>query len=75
MEKPLIVHIETATDICSVSLSEGNHLLAIAESTEERPGGPREATAYGYARRSCHSSESRLRQSLLASIPYRMPRK
>jgi tRNA threonylcarbamoyladenosine biosynthesis protein TsaB len=36
MTAPLIVHIETATDICSVALSEGNHPLALAESGPER---------------------------------------
>jgi len=33
---PLILHIETATDICSVALSEGERVLAIRESGPER---------------------------------------
>jgi len=33
---PLILHIETATDICSVALSEGEKLLALEESGPER---------------------------------------
>ena len=33
---PLILHIETATDICSVALSEGENLLALRESGAER---------------------------------------
>lgn len=36
MEKPLILHIETATDVCSVAISEGDHLLALVESGPER---------------------------------------
>jgi tRNA threonylcarbamoyladenosine biosynthesis protein TsaB len=33
---PLILHIETATDICSVAVSEGEHVVAIRESGPER---------------------------------------
>ncbi len=33
---PLIVHIETATSTCSVALSEGDELLGIKESHEEK---------------------------------------
>jgi tRNA threonylcarbamoyladenosine biosynthesis protein TsaB len=36
MTKPLILHIETATDICSVALSEGDQQLALVESGPER---------------------------------------
>jgi tRNA threonylcarbamoyladenosine biosynthesis protein TsaB len=36
MARPLILHIETATDICSVALSEGDHQLALVESGRER---------------------------------------
>ncbi len=36
MTAPLILHIETATDICSVALSEGDRQLALAESGPER---------------------------------------
>lgn len=36
MNGPLILHIETATDICSVALSEGERLLSLAESGPER---------------------------------------
>lgn len=36
MAKPLILHIETATDICSVALSEGDQQLSIAESGPDR---------------------------------------
>jgi tRNA threonylcarbamoyladenosine biosynthesis protein TsaB len=36
MAKPLILHIETATDICSVALSAGEQLLALEESGPER---------------------------------------
>ena len=36
MGGPLILHIETATDICSVALSEGDHQLALVESGQER---------------------------------------
>ena len=36
MSKPLILHIETATDICSVSLSEGDRQLSLMESGQER---------------------------------------
>jgi len=33
---PLILHIETATDICSVAVSEGTDMLALRESGPER---------------------------------------
>ena len=36
MTGPLILHIETATDICSVALSEGNRQLSLVESGQER---------------------------------------
>lgn len=36
MTSPLILHIETATDICSVALSEGEQLCALVESGPER---------------------------------------
>lgn len=34
MSKPLILHIETATSMCSVALSSGNDLLALKELNE-----------------------------------------
>lgn len=36
MTGPLILHIETATDICSVALSEGDRQLSLIESGQER---------------------------------------
>jgi len=36
MADALILHIETATDICSVALSEGDQLLSLVESGPER---------------------------------------
>jgi tRNA threonylcarbamoyladenosine biosynthesis protein TsaB len=36
MAQSLILHIETATDICSVAISEGDHCLAVLESGPER---------------------------------------
>jgi len=36
MTEPLILHIETATDICSVAVSEGENMLALVESGAER---------------------------------------
>ena len=36
MPEPLILHIETATDICSVAISEGDQQLAMVESGPER---------------------------------------
>lgn len=36
MTKPLILYIETATDICSVAISKGDQQLALAESGPER---------------------------------------
>jgi tRNA threonylcarbamoyladenosine biosynthesis protein TsaB len=36
MTGPLILHIETATDICSVALSEGDRKLSLVESDQER---------------------------------------
>ena len=36
MTGPLILHIETATDICSAALSEGNRQLSLVESDQER---------------------------------------
>lgn len=36
MSKPLILHIETATDICSVAISEGDQQLSLVESGPER---------------------------------------
>ncbi|MDF1573676.1 MAG: tRNA (adenosine(37)-N6)-threonylcarbamoyltransferase complex dimerization subunit type 1 TsaB [Bacteroidales bacterium] len=36
MTGPLILHIETATDICSVALSKGNRQLSLVESGQER---------------------------------------
>lgn len=36
---PLILHIETATNVCSVALSEGDRMLALRESSEDRSHG------------------------------------
>jgi len=36
MTNPLILHIETATDICSVALSQGDKQLSLIESGQER---------------------------------------
>lgn len=36
MSEPLILHIETATDICSVTVSQGEEILALVESGAER---------------------------------------
>lgn len=36
MPGPLILHIETSTDICSVALSEGDQQLSLLESGQER---------------------------------------
>lgn len=36
VNEPLILHIETATDICSVALSEGEKILSLEESGPER---------------------------------------
>ena len=36
MTDPLILHIETATDICSVALSQGDRQLSLLESGQER---------------------------------------
>lgn len=36
MTDPVILHIETATDICSVALSEGDRQLSLVESGQER---------------------------------------
>ena len=36
MTGPLILHIETATDICSVALSQGKRQLSLIESGQER---------------------------------------
>ena len=36
MSEPLILHIETATDICSVAVSQGEEMLALVESGAER---------------------------------------
>ena len=36
MAGPLILHLETATDICSVALSEGDRTLSLVESGPER---------------------------------------
>lgn len=33
-ENPLLLHIETATEVCSVALSEGDRLLAVCESAD-----------------------------------------
>lgn len=39
MNGPLILHIETATNICSVALSRGEEILSIRESDEDRSHG------------------------------------
>jgi len=39
MNEPLILHIETATNICSVALSRGEEILSIRESDEDRSHG------------------------------------
>lgn len=39
MKEPRILHIETATNVCSVALSEGGKLLAIKESAEDKSHG------------------------------------
>jgi tRNA threonylcarbamoyladenosine biosynthesis protein TsaB len=36
MPGPLILHIETATDICSVAISQGDQLISLVESGPER---------------------------------------
>jgi tRNA threonylcarbamoyladenosine biosynthesis protein TsaB len=36
MTNPLVLHIETATDICSVAISKGDRILALVESGPER---------------------------------------
>lgn len=36
MNNPLILHMDTSTDICSVALSEGERVLAVVESGPER---------------------------------------
>jgi len=36
MNEPVILHIETATNVCSVAISRGNSLLALKESEEDR---------------------------------------
>lgn len=36
MSKALILHIETATDVCSVALSQGDQQLSLVESDQER---------------------------------------
>lgn len=37
--EPLILHLESATNVCSVALSEGEKILAIRESAEDRSHG------------------------------------
>lgn len=39
MEQPVILHIETATSICSVALSRGKDLLSVRESSEDKSHG------------------------------------
>lgn len=39
MTKPRILHLETATNICSVALSEGGNLVAVKETDEDRSHG------------------------------------
>lgn len=39
MNQPRILHIETATNVCSVALSEGEELLSIRESDEDKSHG------------------------------------
>jgi tRNA threonylcarbamoyladenosine biosynthesis protein TsaB len=39
MTNPLILHLETATNICSVALSRGEKILAIRENDEDRSHG------------------------------------
>jgi tRNA threonylcarbamoyladenosine biosynthesis protein TsaB len=39
MTNPLILHLETATNICSVALSRGEKIVAIRESAEDRSHG------------------------------------
>lgn len=39
MQKTKVLHIETATNICSVALSEGEQLIAIRESGEDKSHG------------------------------------
>ncbi len=38
-KNPLILHLETATNVCSVALSEGDQILASRESSEDRSHG------------------------------------
>ena len=38
-EHPLILHLETATNVCSVAVSQGEKLLALRESNEDRSHG------------------------------------
>lgn len=39
MSSPRILHLETATNVCSVALSEGGNLVSIRESREDRSHG------------------------------------
>jgi tRNA threonylcarbamoyladenosine biosynthesis protein TsaB len=39
MPEPRILHLETATNVCSVALSEGGKLLALRETDEDRSHG------------------------------------
>jgi len=59
MAEPLILHIETATDICSVSLSENDQLLSLAESGPERSHATLLST---YIRRVCDESGKEFKQ-------------
>ena len=38
-KNPLILHLETATNVCSVAISEGDRLLALREQSEDRSHG------------------------------------
>ncbi len=65
MTGPLILHIETATDICSVALSENDRLLSLAESGPERSHA---RLLNGYIRKVCTDSGKQLQQLNAVSV-------
>jgi len=65
MAGPLILHIETTTDICSVSISEKDQLLSLAESGPERSHA---ALLNRYIRQVCSDSGKELKNLDAVSV-------
>ncbi|MBO7647898.1 MAG: tRNA (adenosine(37)-N6)-threonylcarbamoyltransferase complex dimerization subunit type 1 TsaB [Bacteroidales bacterium] len=52
-DNPILLHIETATEVCSVALSEGDRLLSVCESDD---GNSHSKNLLPYIDKACHAA-------------------